>query len=123
MLCDRTHARQIADLVIRPDCPAVDDEPSGNTRELRHDLLRDRDGRVLGVADAKEHLVVRVVLLAERPEILVQSRFETTEGFQNRDWTVITWLGNNASLVGEYPDGGKHDVENGKQRRASKEYL
>ena len=70
---------------FRPNAGTADDEFGIVVRKLSLELLHDGDGRVVGIGDAEEQLIGRVIEPEEAPEVLLEPFIDPLERLEDGD--------------------------------------
>ena len=78
-------ARQLGDLVVGSVAARAEQHADGALREFPPQPVDQRRRRVLAIVDAKEQLVIRIVLPAEAGEVLIGVRIEAPDWLQDAD--------------------------------------
>jgi hypothetical protein len=82
--CGGEHRPQVADLWIDAAPPFVDDDPRRHVRELPHQPPHQLEHRIVLALDAKNDLVMRIVLLKEGAQIGFDAVIDTSHRFEHR---------------------------------------
>ncbi len=77
----RHHIDEIAHLAVAAVLPAIDRYGQVAQRKLPLQSLHDGQHRVVRIADAEDHLKLRIRLIAERAQAFVRLRLGPAEGF------------------------------------------
>jgi hypothetical protein len=117
------HVGQVADLEVGPDDALVHVDADVALGKFRDEPSRDLERRIRGVLQAEHDLKLRIILVAERTEVLVQLGFQPAQRLKDGDRGQLGRLGEPAPAPTDQGEQGARQIGQRRHRGEQEGYT